>query len=510
MSEYVVSTTIGDYIYTLDPKFRLGNVFPPVTSFPQTYNISKSGYIAPFGSIIVDYTTNSISSKKLTINLLNGETSAEDSVIKVVYNGTNSITISKKSSPAGLGIQGYNVGGCATGNESSYPISCTVADNTLSSYLDPLSNVPYLDLPVTIMDIGFSNCTNLITAPVIPSSVTSMSDCFHNCQSLVTAPVIPSGVTDMNSCFAYCSALTIAPEIPSSVTNMSSCFDNCTSLTTAPVIPYDVDFVHSCFKECTLLEGDIYIQSAQLVSYVSCFQGTTKPITLHGNNISILEALASTTTNNNIYINTTPTTLPSTMECAPMNYQTDNGLVQLSPQTDASLVSVQVPNGSGTITTTLEDALVDLYSRTPSIGTSITQPITVSGVTFTPLGNGVIRVNGTSTAVIEQDVISSDIKTGGIYSVSGLSAVIKLPNPTVTNPYNNCRFYFDRIHLDMRTNGDSVLPTPIPTYMLYDDEDPSSIEEIQAVIIKTYIPKNTTFNNVIIKPELRWVGDYNG
>lgn len=364
MSSYEISTTIGDYTYTLDPDFRFGNVFPPVTTFPQTYDISESGYIAPFGSIIVDYKTNSISSKKLTINLLNGETSVEDSVIKVVYNGTDSITISKKSSPAGLGIQGYNVGGCATGSESSYPISCTVVDDTLSSYSDPLSNVPYLNLPVVSMNDCFFQCKSLTTAPVIPSSVTNMSGCFYGCINLTIAPKIPSGVTDMGSCFWACKSLVTAPEIPDGVTDISWCFQGCTSLTTAPVIPRSVANMSACFMICESLTGDIYVITHHDVESIDrCFSSTTKPITLHGNNILTLESLASTATNNNVYVNTTPTTLPSTIECTPMNYQTDNGLVQLSPQTDASLVSVQVPNGGETITTTLEDALVDLYQR---------------------------------------------------------------------------------------------------------------------------------------------------
>ena len=170
-------------------------------------------------------------------------------------------------------------------------------------------------------------------------------------------------VTSMSSCFEICTSLTTAPEIPSSVTSMSSCFRNCTSLTTAPVIPSSVTDMNGCFSSCTALYGDIFINSTA-VNYTNCFHSTTQPITLHGVNTSFLSQLASTATNNNVYVNTTPTPIPSTIQGTNMYYQqTQKTPIQLSPQTDASLVSVEVPFGNGTITTTLQDALLDLYQR---------------------------------------------------------------------------------------------------------------------------------------------------
>lgn len=264
---------------------------------------------------------------------------------------------------------------------------------------------------IITLDGCFANCTSLVSMPVLPAGVKKMYQCFSGCTSLVEVPVgsIPNGVEDMAYCFYNCSSLTHAylpdgvlyidycfrnclllsalpsvpnsvvsmggyyksspmtspPALPNKVINISDCFSNCNSLLHAPVIPTTVKNIEECFRGCVALKGDIYIYTDNLANISNCFMGTTQSITLHAmnNNVDICEQLASTATNNNVYINTTPTTLPSTIECTPMNYMTDNRLVQLSPQTDASLVSVQVPHGSGTITTTLEDALVDLYQR---------------------------------------------------------------------------------------------------------------------------------------------------
>lgn len=167
---------------------------------------------------------------------------------------------------------------------------------------------------------------------------------YEEIPTTVTYNNITYTVTSLNNCFAGCTKLKVAPVIPKTITNMTRCFNNCTSLS-----------------------GDIYIKTTNLSAYGSCFAGITNNITIHGTDTLTLTRLKNTNPNY-VYINTTPTTLPSTIECAPMNYKTDSGLVQLAPQTDTSLVSVQVPNGSGTITTTLEDALVDLYSRIIFLG----------------------------------------------------------------------------------------------------------------------------------------------
>ena len=87
---------------------------------------------------------------------------------------------------------------------------------------------------VTDMTMMFSNCTNLITIPLIDTSnVTNMSQMFAICRSLTTIPQLDTHkVTSMYYMFRNCSSLTSIPELDTSkVEDMQFMFDGCTSLT---------------------------------------------------------------------------------------------------------------------------------------------------------------------------------------------------------------------------------------------------------------------------------------
>ena len=151
----------------------------------------------------------------------------------------------------------------------------------------------------------------------------------------------------MNSCFAYCINMKVAPVIPSTVTEFESCFAGCESLT-----------------------GNIYmlpIDASQPVGIDAyhCFYNTIEPIVLYNPKTGIADTLAETANNGNVYVNTAPSSLPTSSgaEFTEMNYKENTKFITLSPQTNAELISVQVPHGNSTITTTLNDALVDLYYR---------------------------------------------------------------------------------------------------------------------------------------------------
>lgn len=445
----------SEYMYYIDGLngYYIQTAFS--AEFPLKWNVPQENNI--IFPIVVEYKYQNVEySLAFNPNIYtrSGTQTVSDSRIVLSFNySNNQVTINKATSATGQfdydhffimtidNHYGYN----------DFPIVyAEPQDKTKAIYNLPMRDITVAGISYLVQGIEYSNCANMTTPLELSPNLLKLA--FYKCTSLTTAPVIPDNII-----------------------NMDYCFEGCTSLT-----------------------GDIYIYSQQLDYPNRCFYDTTLPITLHAmnNNVEVCEQLASTANNNNVYINTTPTTLPSTIECTPMNYQTDNGLVQLSPQTDASLVSVQVPNGSGTITTTLEDALIDLYSRTPSIGTSITQPITVSGVTFTPLGDGSIRVDGTATELIEQAIISSKINIGGIYSATGFSDVVIRSQQS-----SNCTIYYsDYSTLWMRCSGDGRTIS-IPTYSY------TSEAHLKSIRIRTYIPYNTTFNNVIIKPKLRLVGD---
>lgn len=128
----------------------------------------------------------------------------------------------------------------------------------------------------------------------------NLLSCFYDCTSLTTAPTIPNSVTGLSSCFHGCTSLTTAPAIPNSVTGMRSCFYGCTSLTTAPTIPNSVTDMAFCFSGCKALTGKIGINANPSI-YAKCMENTQEDIVLVGSS-ALLQNIASTATNNNVYV----------------------------------------------------------------------------------------------------------------------------------------------------------------------------------------------------------------
>ena len=227
--------------------------------------------------------------------------------------------------------------------------------------------------------------------------VTNINNCFKNCTSLVNAPLIPEGVSSMASCFDGCTSLVNPPPIiPSSVATMGFCFRNCVSLTSAPLIKCESNMRY-CFQNCTSLVGDVYVYSFPQEEYsylTSCFQGTVHDIVLYSvdNDIDFCNALAATANNGNVYVNVHPET-PISFTDTQMNYMTNEGLKTLSLQTNANLVQCEIPDlvNGGTITTNVNDALIDLYNRELTT--------TQNGLTFKRFHN-TTSVSGTPTEVV--------------------------------------------------------------------------------------------------------------
>lgn len=113
-----------------------------------------------------------------------------------------------------------------------------------------LVNAPEIHANVTNMVQTFLRCHNLVNAPVIPNSVTEMRYTFGYCANLVNAPVIPAKVTDMYATFTDCKKLVNAPEIPANVWNMQCTFSGCENLVNAPVIPANVTNMYFTFRSC--------------------------------------------------------------------------------------------------------------------------------------------------------------------------------------------------------------------------------------------------------------------
>lgn len=449
MSEY--SMTIGDYIYTLIPSggaIVFGDDQP--SSFPWTLNIKKKWNCEPVCYITLEYKTGS-TGRSATLDLWEDGSpidvpvwAYEDTWMHIEYNdSTGILSVEPRTS---VQLEYINFGAYylnKPGRDSR--IKVNVVDKTKTSYEEMLNAMPYRNyknIPVNSVEGCFEDCTSLTTAPVIPNSVIDMTECFYNCTSLTTAPVIPSNVTDMTG----------------------------------------------CFYNCTSLVGDVYIQ-ANVTDTYECFEYTIQPIILHSinNNITACDELATTTGNNNVYVNTYPET-PITFTDTQMNYMTNEGLKVLSLQTNANLVQCEVPDlvHGGTITTNVNDAIIDLCSRhgdfwrIPSFnGTSV-----VGGVTITNNEDGTFTINGMAT----QD---ANIKLATIYSLVDSDTGYKFTGGYVGGllSYGTyLRYYF--------YGANNNIASTFTTYPL------SSYNFSNAFQINIYfkIRQGVTFNNITINP----------
>lgn len=126
-----------------------------------------------------------------------------------------------------------------------------VIDKTKASYGKILPTIA--GQPLKSMSGTFSDCINMINAPIIPSSVTELSCAFYNCKSLTSAPIIPNSVTDMRSTFDGCSSLIRTPQVPSGVINLMGTFRNCSKLKYVENIPYGVEGLYETFMGCSSL-----------------------------------------------------------------------------------------------------------------------------------------------------------------------------------------------------------------------------------------------------------------
>jgi hypothetical protein len=128
----------------------------------------------------------------------------------------------------------------------------------------------------------FYSCSKLITAPELPATnlaTQCYNDMFNGCTSLTNAPALPA-TTLATYCYQYmfyrCTSLINAPELPAT-TLTSSCyysmFYNCTNLITAPELPATnlaTQCYNNMFYGCTSLTNAPALPATTLATY--CYQ----------------------------------------------------------------------------------------------------------------------------------------------------------------------------------------------------------------------------------------------
>lgn len=144
----------------------------------------------------------------------------------------------------------------------------------------------------------FDDCVNMKAGPRIPEGAEQFSDVFSD-SGLVIPPSIPVSSSNSTYIFESCASLVQPPVIANGVTNLSHWFDGCGSLQYGPSIPASVDSLYYTFRNCINMTGEMIIRPSSISSRTQAFRGTTKPITLYGDQ-SLCESLAATSTNSNV------------------------------------------------------------------------------------------------------------------------------------------------------------------------------------------------------------------
>lgn len=401
MADWQVMTEDNEYIYSIVSTASNAWVEEP-DEFPCEWTVGiYNEIIQPFE---VSYTYNNVTySLGFNPNLYprSGTKTISDTYITMTFNYSNlKVTVTKRKS------SGYA--------ENAWLRTLDVDGGTLVVSASPKNK----------SKTAYESCAPAIVIEGLTYRVQGVS--YMNCVAMVDPPDLPSDTLLLFQAFSYCTSLTSSPVIPSSVTNMYYCFYNCTSLVTPPVIPDGVTDMRSCFQNCTSLMGDIYTYLGTHQSQTTrCFYDTTQPITLHAmnDNIEVCDLLAATANNGNVLVNVHPET-PISFTDTQMNYMTNEGLRTLSLQTNANLVQCEIPDlvNGGTITTNVNDALIDLCNRNPISYTPVFEgTVTKSGVTFTNNGDGSFTVNGTApmSEGVSQSILNIDMFPPAQYKMTG-------------------------------------------------------------------------------------------
>lgn len=402
---------------------------------------------------------------------LNNHTISVDGIVLHYNASTATVQIQNKTGSAITNFS-YNLNYVVTGQGRF--IEATPVDKTQSTYSAPdilsytesghtyytegvfysncinLVNAPQLPESNHLKMISFSGCSSLESA-AIPQSIIYMNSCFSRCVSLLHSPTLPEGVLYIDSCYQGCTSLLSPPQIPHGVLSMGYAFKDCSLIDEYPtlpngvinidsyfakgashtpsnqrvVIPSSVKNMRACFDNNDVISGHVYIYTNAPYNVYSSFHNTTQPIILHSmnENVDVCQQLASTANNGNVYVNIRPETLISFTDTQ-MNYMTNEGLKTLSLQTNANLIQCEIPDlvNGGTITTNVNDALIDLCNRNPISYTPVFEgTVTKSGVTFTNNGDGSFTVNGTAPTgeKVSQSILNIDVFPPAQYKMTG-------------------------------------------------------------------------------------------
>lgn len=141
-------------------------------------------------------------------------------------------------------------------NIENYNTITSIPNGHLPSDLNTSDAVDWQD--------AFGGCYSLTSLPSPFYNMANSEDIsymFARCQNIKDASMVKFGNNTiyMENTFSQCHNLINAPVIPNSVIYMQNAFCNCTNLITAPIIPASAVNIEQIFLSCNNLRGNIYI-----------------------------------------------------------------------------------------------------------------------------------------------------------------------------------------------------------------------------------------------------------
>lgn len=264
-------------------------------------------------------------------------------------------------------------------NRTSETSFCTIFGPQVTNYI-------LEDDVITIGDMAFLGCSNLISI-TIPNSVTTIGQsAFAECSSL-TSVTIPNTVTSIgNNAFRSCTSLN-SITIPNSVTSIGSCaFEHCIDLSSV-TIPEGVETISSwMFAGCTSLTSLILPKNLKSIAS-DAFHGCAITSIIIPEGVTRIGAdafyeckkLASVTLPNSLtYIgrsaftwcsNLTSITIPNSVTTIDENAFVSSGLTSVTiPSSVTKLGKFAFSNCKTLTTVTIESNAVVAMSRHPQHG----------------------------------------------------------------------------------------------------------------------------------------------
>lgn len=286
--------TYGDYEYRYNMYYHYAGVWRENSSYngwgARVLNSSKSSYSTPL-SMIGDTPVVSLRSTYADCNNLEKAPEIPDTIVymEYAYERCSSLTDEDINIPSSVRRLGYAFMDCVSEDFKNAPTIPEGVEDMTDTYQGCINLVTPSNVPSTLEYLNgtYQDCSSLESAPDLTTgtNLKQISSIFSGCTNLpsdMSGYIIPDTVTSGYSMFENCTQLVSAPVIPKKMTYISSIFSGCTSLTGNVTINCNPGYNASVGYN----EGE------------DVFKDTVKPIVLLGDASDATKARLVATANN--------------------------------------------------------------------------------------------------------------------------------------------------------------------------------------------------------------------